>query len=87
MRFVPLEESDIEEMVQELKSSALLTGVRGEAGIDMRTLKELLMRLAEFALAFPEVEELDINPLLVFSDKENFRVLDARIRLSKEEKE
>ncbi|OIQ01685.1 MAG: hypothetical protein AUK58_04145 [Candidatus Moranbacteria bacterium CG2_30_41_165] len=87
MRFVPLEESDIEEMVQELKSSALLTGVRGEAGIDMRTLKELLMRLAEFALAFPEVEELDINPLLIFSDKENFRVLDARIRLSKEEKE
>lgn len=83
MRFVPVNENDIEEMIHELKSSAILTGVRGEAGIDMKYLKETLMRLAQFAIDFPEVAELDINPLLVFSEGANFRVLDARIRLEK----
>ncbi len=83
MRFIPLSESDIDEMVREIKSFAILSGVRGEAGIDILYLKELLMHLAQFAIDFPEVAELDINPLLVFSKRTDFRVLDARIRLEK----
>lgn len=83
MRFVPLTESDIDEMVREIKSFVLLSGVRGETGIDILYLKELLMRLAQFALDFPEVAELDINPLLAFPKSDNFRVLDARIRIQK----
>ncbi|MFZ2187872.1 MAG: acetate--CoA ligase family protein [Candidatus Moraniibacteriota bacterium] len=85
MRFVPLEGADIDEMVREIKSAALLTGVRGEAGIDVLYLKELLARLAQFALDFPAVEELDINPLLAFPKSQNFRVLDARIRIGRNE--
>lgn len=81
MRFVPLTESDIDEMVREIKSFAILAGVRGEASIDILYLKELLARLAQFATDFPEVEELDINPLLAFPKSKDFRVLDARIRL------
>lgn len=82
MRFIPLEATDIDEMVQEIKSYALLEGVRGEKGIDLLYLKELLGRLAQLALDFPEIEELDINPLLVFPERTNFRVLDARMRIS-----
>jgi len=83
MRFIPLSESDIDEMVREIKSFALLSGIRGETGIDVLYLKELLMRLAKFALDFPEIAELDINPLLAFPKGNDFRVLDARIRLEK----
>jgi acetyltransferase len=83
MRFVPLETTDIDEMVREIKSYALLEGVRGETGIDMLYLKELIAKLAQFALDFPEVAELDINPLLAFPKSDHFRVLDARIRLEK----
>ncbi|MDD2766536.1 MAG: acetate--CoA ligase family protein [Candidatus Moranbacteria bacterium] len=83
MRFVPTNETDIDEMIREIKSFAILSGVRGESGIDMSYLREVLMRLTQFAIDFPEVAELDINPLLSFPQKENFRVLDARIRLEK----
>jgi len=81
MRFVPVSETDIDEMIREIKSFAILSGVRGEAGVDMKYLREVLMRLTQFAIDFPEVEELDINPLLAFPHQEHFRVLDARIRL------
>jgi acetyltransferase len=83
MRFVPLTENDIDEMIDEIRSSAILKGVRGEKSIDMRYLRELIMRLSQFATDFPEVEELDINPLLAFPDQDHFRVLDARIRIAK----
>ena len=83
MRFISLNETDIDEMVREITSYAILAGVRGEQSIDIAYLKELLQRLSQFATDFPEVEELDINPLLAFPDKKDFRVLDARIRITK----
>ncbi|MEP7162916.1 MAG: acetate--CoA ligase family protein [Candidatus Moraniibacteriota bacterium] len=82
MRFVPLSSSDIDEMLEEIQAAELLTGARGKAGIDREKLKEYIARLAEFATDFPEVVELDINPLLAFPNAPAFRILDARIRLS-----
>ena len=82
MRFVPLTSHDIEELVHEIKSFPLLAGTRGRKGIDLEKLKEYIARLSELALDFPEIEELDINPLLVFPEGKDFRVLDARIKLA-----
>jgi len=80
-RFVPIVREDAEEMLGELRSAALLSGVRGEASINRNHLISLLERLSRLAEDFPEIQELDINPLPGFPDAENFRVIDARIAI------
>lgn len=82
MRFAPLLPSDIDEMLDELKSLPLLMGARGSEPIDLGQLKEYIARLSQIAVDFPEIEELDINPLLAFPDKNAFRILDSRIRIA-----
>lgn len=82
-RFAPVTEEDAAEMIHELHSLPLLEGARGQEGIDMPTLIASLGRLSLLVSDFPEIEELDINPLLSFKDADRFRVLDARIKLKK----
>jgi acetyltransferase len=81
LRFTPVTREDAEEMLHELKAFPLLSGTRGKQGIHLETLVTMIGRLSKLATDFPEIEELDINPLLAFPEAENFRVLDARIRL------
>ena len=81
MRFAPLMPSDIDEMLGELKSLPLLLGARGSHPIDLAQLKEYIARLSQVAVDFPEIEELDINPLLAFPSGTDFRILDSRIRI------
>ncbi len=84
LRFLPLTERDLDEMLHELQSSPLLSGTRGHQSVEMNRIKELLARLAQLSADFPEIVELDINPLLVFPDGADFRILDARMLLSQE---
>ncbi|OGI15510.1 MAG: hypothetical protein A2878_00175 [Candidatus Moranbacteria bacterium RIFCSPHIGHO2_01_FULL_54_31] len=81
MRFAPLTEEDAEEMIAGLKSFPILSGARGQAGIHLATLYEMIGRLSQLAEDFPDIAELDINPVLAFPEAKHFRVLDARIRL------
>lgn len=81
LRFAPLTHEDAEEMLHELKAFPLLSGTRGKQGIHLETLITMIGRLSRLATDFPEIEELDINPILAFPEAENFRVLDARICL------
>lgn len=82
-RFAPLAENDIAEMMRETKSFALLEGARGQQGVDIEKLSECIARLSQLAIDFPEIEELDVNPLLAFPEAKDFRLLDAVITLSK----
>ena len=82
MRFAPLLPSDIDAMLDELHSLPLLMGSRGELGIDLEELKKYIALLSQLAVDFPEIEELDINPLVAFPDAAAFRILDARLRIS-----
>jgi acetyltransferase len=81
LRFVPIGREDAEEMLHELRSIRLLSGTRGEKSIDFGKLVELMERLSLLAEDFPEIVELDINPVLAFPDADDFRVVDARIAI------
>jgi acetyltransferase len=80
-RFAPMTSADILEMMQETKTYPLLTGTRGEKGIDIDRLAEYIARLSQLVTDFPEIEECDINPLRAFPDAADFRILDGRITL------
>lgn len=82
-RFAPIVREDALEMLSELRSASILDGARGEAKIDTDHIIELLERLSNLISDFPEIQELDINPVNVFPDADNFRVIDARIAIGK----
>jgi acetyltransferase len=56
------------ELIREIKGWPILAGVRGQAGIDEKSLVELIQRISQLALEHPEIAELEINPLLCFPD-------------------
>lgn len=80
-RFAPLVPEDADEMLSELRSFPLLKGVRGETGVDLDPVTEHLQRLSRLVEDFPEISELDINPLSVYPERKLSRVLDARISI------
>ncbi len=75
--FPPLNERLARRMLESLKSWPLLTGYRGKSAINLDRLIEIMMRLSYLAADYPEIKELDINPLLV--TQEDAIALDARI--------
>lgn len=81
-RIAPLRELTASRMVKEIRGYRILEGYRGEVRSDVEKIEECLKRLSQLALDFPEVGELDINPLLVLSEGKGALVVDARILLS-----
>jgi len=77
MRMMPVSVTDVEEMIQELKTSKLLEGYRGQNGINMNLLYSICLSLNDLVEAHPEIEELDLNPV-IFADQNAF-ICDVRI--------
>jgi len=75
--FPPLNERLARRMLDGLRMRPLLHGYRGRPAAAMDKLVEALVRLSYLAADFPEIAELDINPLLVTS--EGVIALDARV--------
>jgi Acyl-CoA synthetase (NDP forming) len=63
----PLSPEDVERMISSTKVSKLLDGFRGTLSADRLFLKECILRVSQLVSEFPEIVELDINPLKVFS--------------------
>ncbi|VVB70405.1 Acetate--CoA ligase [ADP-forming] II [uncultured archaeon] len=77
-RSIPINESDAEEMIDEIRGSAILKGYRGKHS-DIESLKKLLLKISDFVNENPEITEMDLNPVFVYPD--GYNVVDARIIL------
>jgi len=64
-RVAPFSRQEAEEMIREIRSYELLKGVRGERPADIAAIVDCLLRVSQLATDFPEIVELDINPLMV----------------------
>jgi acetate---CoA ligase (ADP-forming) len=82
-RIPPLTDLDAQEMVRQIRGYKLLEGVRGEQPVDFGGLAQVLERFSQLVQDLPEVEEIEVNPLIVFPDARDFRAVDARVRVSK----
>ncbi|HEX9020873.1 MAG TPA: acetate--CoA ligase family protein [Nitrospirota bacterium] len=76
-RIVPVARRDAVAMVKEIKTVGLLRGARGERPADIDAIASNIVNLSCLVSDFPEIQELDINPLLV--REQGAVALDARI--------
>jgi acetyl coenzyme A synthetase (ADP forming)-like protein len=80
-RVPPLTDVDAGEMIRQIRGYALLEGVRGEAPVDFQGLAEVLQRFSRLVEDLPQIAEIEVNPFLVFPERDRFRAVDARVRL------
>ena len=81
VRVAPISRREAVEMIESLRGAQILQGARGHKRSDIEALVEALLRLSQLLVDFPEIKELDINPLRVFHARGGCRALDARMIL------
>jgi len=64
-RLAPLDRAEARRMIDQTRGAALLKGARGADASDIDAITDVLVRIAALATDFPEIVELDINPLVV----------------------
>ncbi len=79
----PLTRHDAEELVRSIRAYPVLRGIRGQPGIDIERLVETLERLSQLALDFPEIVELEANPIMCYPDR--VMAVDLRLTVSGED--
>lgn len=79
-RLAPLSEEDAWEMMRSIKGYPLLKGTRGEKGVDVDKLVEILIRFSQLVSDFPEIGEMDLNPVFAFEIGKGALVVDARLK-------
>jgi len=84
VRVVPISRREAFGMIDELRGSALFKGARGTKPSDVEAGVEVLLRISQLLGDLPEVQEIDINPLRVFQEKEGCLALDVRMILRKD---
>jgi acyl-CoA synthetase (NDP forming) len=83
LRVAPITPKEAEEMISQLRGAPILMGTRGNKRSDVEAVAEALLRLSQLLTDFPEIQEIDINPLRVFHEKDGCCALDARVRVAR----
>lgn len=80
-RAAPLSQDDIKSMVAETMAGKLLNGFRGAPTGDFHSLYKVIAQLSHLAMAHPEIQEIEINPLIVYPEGEGVLAIDSRMIL------
>ena len=81
MRIAPISRREALAMISEMRGAPILMGARGQKRFDIESLVDTILRLSQLLVDFPEIMELDINPVRIFHEKNGCVALDARIVL------
>jgi acetyltransferase len=81
-RVAPVKELGASKMVESIKAHKILEGLRGNPPSDMRAISNCIERISQLVMDFDNIEELDINPLVVFEKGKGCKVLDGRILIN-----
>jgi acetyl coenzyme A synthetase (ADP forming)-like protein len=76
-RLAPASQQDAESMLDSIQAAEVLHGVRGQAGVNREALTSLIVRVSQLVTDFPEIAEMDLNP--VFASADGAIAADVRI--------
>jgi acyl-CoA synthetase (NDP forming) len=81
-RVAPLSYEEARKMIGSIRGAAVLQGIRGEKPCDIESVADLLVRLSHMLVDLPQIQEIDVNPVLVFPEGEGALAVDARVILA-----
>ena len=84
-RIAPVDAAEALEMVTSIRGTRVLTGLRGAPPCDLEAIATVLRRIGQLALDFPQIRELDVNPLMAM--EHGVIAVDARVRLATDSSE
>ena len=83
-RVAPFTRLEAQAMLEEIRSKALLEGIRGKPPVDKEAIIDTLLKMGQLVQEFPEIAEFDINPLIVYPKDQGAIAIDMRLVLSSE---
>jgi acetate---CoA ligase (ADP-forming) len=82
-RALPIGRKETEMMIKEIRSYPLLLGVRGEKRKDIEGVIDNIVRMASIIQRFPDISDIEINPLMAYDFGDGVKAVDIRVLLSK----
>jgi acetyl coenzyme A synthetase (ADP forming)-like protein len=83
-RVAPFSPQEALQMLEEIRARAILDGVRGQPPADKEAIVDILLRIGQLVQDFPEIAELDINPVIVYPQGQGALAIDMRLVLSRD---
>jgi len=80
-RVAPLEPEDAEEMIKEIKTYKILEGYRGMPPRDIEAVKDMLIKVSKLMLEVSEVQDIDLNPIMLYERGKGAVAVDVRVIL------
>jgi acetyl coenzyme A synthetase (ADP forming)-like protein len=80
-RLAPVNRNSVRRMIRQIKGFKLLDGFRGRPRTDLEEIEKSLVRLSDMVTSHPEIQEMDINPLITHEKGRGATVADCRIIL------
>ncbi len=80
-RLAPLTKQDALDMIMKTKGYQLLKGYRGHTAYDLDGIVDNILRLSQLVTDFPEIKEIDMNPLKVLEEG-GIMAMDAKVILN-----
>lgn len=77
----PVDEREVREMITGIKTYPLLAGIRGSKPSDIDALVDAILKVSRLVCDFPEIEEFEINPLMIFEEEKGVLAVDVRLIL------
>ncbi|MBN1444797.1 MAG: acetate--CoA ligase family protein [Candidatus Omnitrophica bacterium] len=81
-RVIPVTDVDAQEMINGIKTAKMLKGFRSITERDTEAIKDVLLKISQLCRDFPEIEEMDINPLMALEKGKGAVAVDARFAFS-----
>jgi acyl-CoA synthetase (NDP forming) len=78
-RLAPIRTLSAKRMIESTKAYQILKGMRGDKPSDISSIEECIERLSQLSIELPDIQEIDINPLIVYEKGKGCRVVHARI--------
>ncbi len=78
-RVAPFGKTSARKMIEETRMYKLLSGARGDTPCDIDAVVDLLLKTGDLARKYPEIQEIDFNPVMVFDEGKGCKIADVRI--------
>jgi acetate---CoA ligase (ADP-forming) len=82
-RIAPVTEEGVDEMIRSIRAYPILAGARGRRPADIPALKRVILGVAQIAMDFPEITELEVNPVMVGDAGQGCGAVDALVTIKR----